>query len=106
LLTDFLLGLMGFVLRLGLLLVGLLVMASLLGLALLLAAWWLLRALWARLTGQPVAPWTFQVNRQAVWQRFRPRPGDLAGSAAAPTEPNRQADDDVTDVEPKRITPR
>lgn len=60
----------GFMLRLLLLLAGLVFVVSLLVAALLLLAVWLLGALWARLTGQPVRPWTFHVNRQAMWRRF------------------------------------
>ena len=65
--------------------------ASLLGAALLLLAVWLLRALWARLTGQPVSPWTFQINRQAMMDRFYRGPGA--------TGTGRRDDADVIDAE-------
>jgi hypothetical protein len=83
--------------RIVFMLAGLVFVASLLVAASLLLALWLLRSLWARLTGQPVIPWTFQVNRQAVWQRFyrAPRPR---------TAPRRD-DTDVIDVEPREIKP-
>lgn len=74
--------------RVVLLLAGLVFLASLLGAALLLLVVWLLRALWARLTGQPVVPWTFQINRQAMMDRFYRGPG--AG---------RRDDADVIDAE-------
>jgi hypothetical protein len=41
-------------------------------LGLLLLAVWLVRALFARLTGRPVTPWAFKINRQAQWSRFYP----------------------------------
>ena len=83
------------ILRVALLLAGLIFVLSLLLVAGLLLSVWLVRALWARLTGQPVSPWTFQVNRQAMWGRFYPsgRPG-----AAVPRD-----DSNVIDVEPKQI---
>ena len=83
--------------RLGLLLAGLIFLVSVLLAALLLLAVWSLRALWAKLTGQPVQPWTFQVNRQAMWSRFYRPPG----SGRAPPSP--RDDPNVIDVEPKEI---
>lgn len=85
----------GFVVRVVLLLAGLIFMASLLVAALLVLVLWLLRALWAKLTGQPVRPWTFQVNRQAMWQHFYRPPAH----GAAP----RRDDSDVIDAEVKEI---
>lgn len=91
----------------GLWLAGLVFFISLLAAAALVLLAWLVRALWARLTGQPVQPWTFRLDRQAAWQRFRRpadgfeqrRPGrDDAADA-------RRRDADVTDVEPKRVDP-
>ena len=90
----------GFVFRVVLLLAGLVFMASLLLGALLLLAVWLLRALWARLTGQPVVPWTFQINRQAMMDRFYRSPG--SGGVAPRGE---VVDVDVVDVEVKSIRP-
>jgi hypothetical protein len=104
-----LLKLLGLVVRVGLLLAALVFFASLLAAALVVLVYWLLRALWAKLTGQPVSPWTFQVNRQDVWNRFYrnvSRPGH--GSSAQDDVVDAQATDVtvVTDVEPKRISPR
>lgn len=59
--------------RLVLLLAGLVFMFSLLLAGLLWLAMWLARAAWARLTGQPVQPWTFQINRHAAWSRYHHR---------------------------------
>jgi hypothetical protein len=104
-----LLKLLGFVLRVGLLLAALVFFASLLAAGLVVLILWLLRAGWAKLTGQPVSPWTFQVSRQAVWQRFNQ--GGFGQPGAAPAQDsnvvNVQSSDVsvVTDVEPKRITP-
>lgn len=83
------------ILRVALLLAGLVFVASLLLVAGLVLSVWLVRALWARLTGKPVAPWTFQVNRQAMWGKFyrQGRPG-----ASVPRD-----DSNVIDVEPKQI---
>lgn len=113
--SEFVLKLLGFVVRVGLLLAGLVFFASLLVAALVLLLVWLLRALWAKITGQTVQPWTFSINRQAVWQRFyargsEPRRRPSYPEAAHPTEGHQTGDasdvDVVTDVEPKRLTPR
>ena len=85
----------GFLVRVVLLLAGLVFMASLLAAAVLVLVLWLLRALWAKLTGQPVSPWTFQVNRQAMWQRFYRPP--------APGARSRRDDANVIDAEVKEI---
>lgn len=65
----------GLVLRVVLLLAGLVVVASLFAAALVLLLVWLLRATWARLTGQPVSPWRFQFDREAMVNRFYRAPG-------------------------------
>lgn len=85
---------LGVVFRAVLLLAGLIFLASLFVAALLLLAVWLARALWAKLTGQPVLPWTFRVDKQAVWQRFYPAEPGRSGSA-------QRDDSNVIDVEPK-----
>jgi len=90
----------GLVVRAVLLLAGLVFVASLLAGALLLLAVWFVRALWAKLTGQPVVPWTFQVNRQAMMDRFYRAPG--AGRVSPRGE---VVDADVVDVEVKSIRP-
>jgi len=109
--ADFFSSLLGFVVRVSLLLAGLVFFAGLLMVALLLLLVWLLRAVWARLTGQPVSPWTFQVNRQAAWQfyeRTQQRRGAASGGVQAGAEDVIDVTDatEVTDVQPKRITPR
>jgi hypothetical protein len=85
----------GLVLRVVLLLAGLVVLASLLAAALLLLTVWLLRATWARLTGQPVSPWSFRFDREAMVNRFyRAR-----GQGRAP----RDEVSDVIDAEIKEV---
>jgi len=108
-LSDVLMKLLGLVLRVGLLLAGLVFFASLLAAGLLVLLVWLVRALWAKMTGQPVSPWTFQVNRQATWQRFyKQAQGQRTSAADADNVVDAEVTDVtvVTDVEPKRITPR
>ncbi|MDR3369935.1 hypothetical protein [Rhodoferax sp.] len=109
--SDVLLKLLGFVVRVGLLLAALVFFASLMAAGFVILILWLLRALWAKLTGQPVSPWTFQVNRQAVWQRFNQRGFGQPGGAPMPDNVvDAEVKDvtdvaEVTDVEPKRIVP-
>ena len=77
-----------------LLLMGLVFLASLLVAAAVLLVWWLVRALWARLTGQPVAPLAFTVIRRSQWARFyRPVAAGRADEAA------------VIDVEARQVSP-
>ncbi|MDD5029223.1 MAG: hypothetical protein PHH58_06960, partial [Rhodoferax sp.] len=92
---DVLLKLLGLVVRVGLLLAGLVFAASVLVVAFLVLMLWLLRALWSKLTGQPVSPWTFQVNRQAVWQRFNQR---ARGRPGCTDDPRNVVDVEVNDV--------
>ena len=88
-------NMLGFILRTVLLLAGLVFVASLLLGGLLLLAVWLLRAFWARLSGRPVQPWSFQINRQAMWSRFYRPPG------RAPSPRHDQSD--VIDAEVKEV---
>lgn len=107
--TNLLMRLSGLMVRLGLLLAGLMFFASLLAAALLVLLVWLLRALWANVTGQPVSRWRFQLNRQAMWQRFYTGPRQRYGGTDTTTDNvvDVQTTDvsTVTDVQPKRITP-
>ena len=106
---KFLKTVVGFFLRVGLLLAGLVVLAGLLLATSMLLALWLLRAGWAKLTGRPVQPWVFNVNRQAMWNRFYRaggRTSDQASGAGWPARGDKSVvDADVTDVEPKAIKP-
>jgi hypothetical protein len=96
---------LGLILRVGLLVAGLVFFLSLLAAASLLLMVWLLRALWARLTGQPVSPWTFKVNREAMWNRFYRAPGQRPTAHTGSGPSPRRDDSDVIDVEPKEIKP-
>lgn len=106
--AEFVRSILGLMLRVGLLLAGLVFFASVLAAGLVLLSVWLLRAMWAKVTGKPVQPWVFQMNRRPPWQQADPG----AGFGSAPSH----ASDDVidaevrdvsvvTDVEPKRIDP-
>lgn len=99
--TDVLLKLLGWVVRLGLALAGAVFFVSLLAAGLLVLGVWLLRALWAKLTGRPVSPWTFQMKRP-MWQRSDPH-GRARPGGAAPGDVVDAEVTDITDVEPKRI---
>ncbi len=101
----FLKTLFGLIFRIGLLLAGLVVLASVLLAAGVLLTVWLLRALVAKLTGQPIQPWTFQVNRQAMWNRYYRAPGQRPEAAQPARHDSNVIDADVTDVEPKAIKP-
>lgn len=78
-------------LRAVLLFMGLVFLASLLVAAALLFVLWLLRAGWARLTGQPVQPLVFTVLRRTQWQRFY-RAGPSASAAEVIDVESRQVD--------------
>jgi hypothetical protein len=99
----------GVVVRVVMVLAGLIFLASVLAMALILLGVWLLRALWAKLTGQPVIPWKFQVDRQAMWNRFYRAQGSEqgrgTGQGAGSSAAQRRDDADVIDVEPKAIKP-
>ncbi|HXE21020.1 MAG TPA: hypothetical protein VN617_01635 [Rhodoferax sp.] len=94
-----------FVLRVVLLLMALVFIASLLLAATVLLALWGVRRLWARLTGRPVSPWVFRVDPRAQWSRFYhaadrwPR-GSTRFGQGTPTQRKPQ---DVQDVEVKEL---
>src|SRR3990167_1309635 len=66
-LNDVLAGLIRFLVRVLLVAVGLVFFLSLLAAALVLALVWGLRAVWARITGRPVTPWTVRIDPRAGW---------------------------------------
>ena len=103
--AEFVRSILGFVLRLGLLLAGLVFFVSVMAAGLLLLALWLLRALWAKVTGQPVRPWVFQMNRRPPWQQTHPGGTGRAPSSADVIDAEVRDVSVVTDVEPKRIDP-
>lgn len=69
-----------FILRVVLFFIGLVVAAALLCGVLVLAALWMLRAGWARLTGKPVTPWVMRFDPRRGFDRFT-----AAGRAPEPT---------------------
>ncbi|MBX9612586.1 MAG: hypothetical protein K2X51_13275 [Burkholderiales bacterium] len=99
-------GISRFILRLVLLAAGLIFALSLLLAACVLLAFWGLRAVWARLTGQPVVPFVMRMDpRSGFTYVFRDRQERPPPTPHEPTGPAaRRADlDDVTDVEIKEL---
>ena len=89
----------------GLLLAGLVFFASLMVMASVVLLFWLLRAMWATVTGRPVQPWVFKMSRRPPWQRggfpgASPNRDDNVVDAETRVRPDPS---DVTDVQPKRI---
>lgn len=76
--------------RLVLLMVGVVFFLSLLTVACVLAAVWALRALWAKLTGQPVSPWVMPMHSAASWASMAQRAGNFGGMGAGATAPNKE----------------
>lgn len=102
-LSDPIAAVVRLVLRMVLLLMALVFIASLLLAGAVLLAVWSVRRLWARLTGRPVSPWVFRVDPRAQWSRFYhaadrwPPPSSRFGRDGAPTG----RAPDVQDVEVK-----
>ena len=92
--------LMTFILRLFLLAAGLVFAASLAVAAVLMLALWGVRAAWAKLTGQPVAPFIVRIDPRAGFERMYRR-GETAGSRTPRADAVRRGGraGDVTDVE-------
>lgn len=74
------------------LMLGMVFFLSLLAVACVLAAIWGLRALWAKLTGQPVTPWVMPLHAASSWASMAQRAGGFAGmqrkEPAADEEPS------------------
>lgn len=112
-LNDLVAGVIRWTLRLVVVAMGLVVFLSLLAAALMLAAVWGARALWARLTGRPVTPWTMRMDPRAGWNtvyrssaRWSARGAAAAGTDdAAPGSRSRELPGarDVTDVEAREL---
>lgn len=103
--ADVVKSLLGLVVRLGLLLAGLVFFASLLAAGAVLLSMWLLRALWAKVTGRAVQPWVFQMNRRPPWQQADRGANPQAQSSADVIDAEVKVVADVTDVSIKRIDP-
>ena len=94
-------GIFNFLIRLVLIVAGLVFAASLALVALLLLVLWAVRALWCKLTGQPVNPFVVRMDPRNGFSRvYRPARPDSAQDMA-PARVQRMGMDDVTDVEPK-----
>jgi hypothetical protein len=98
---------MKFVLRLLLVIAGLIFALSLLFVMTVLLASWGLRALWCKLTGQPVNPFVMRMNPRAGFEQVFRQAGRGSESSDSdtsnkPGKPPRRVVEDVTDVEPKR----
>lgn len=105
-LNELLATVVGWTLRVVVVLAGLVFFASLLVVAAIGALLWGARMLWAKLTGKPVVPFAFKMNPASGWTTVyrstaRWTAQGRSGSAAAPA--SRPAVIDVTDVEPREI---
>lgn len=92
-------SLFSFVLRLLLLVAGLVFALSLAVAAVLVLLVWGLRALWAKLTGQRVAPLVMRIDPRSGFGRVYRHAAD--GSPPPASAPGSTSLRDVTDVEPK-----
>lgn len=91
-----------FILRLILLAAGLVFAASLALMVLVLLAFWGLRMVWARLTGQPVTPFVMRVDPRGGFNRmYRGAPPKPVNDPGPPEPARRREIADVTDVEVK-----
>lgn len=119
-LNDFANTLARWAVRIFLLLAGAVFFVSLLAVASLLALLWGARALWAKLTGRPVAPWAMPMMRPgATWGMYRAggwssTMAGAAASAAPAAPPAAEADSkrsgvlasvarDITDVQAREV---
>ncbi len=112
--NDFATTLTRWAVRIVLMLIGLVFFVSLLTVAALLALLWGVRALWARLTGRPVMPWSMRMSPRAGWQTVyrsgaewmaqRPQraygAGEAGGGRRASVLPGAG---EVTDVQPREV---
>jgi flagellar biosynthesis protein FlhB len=88
-----------FLLRLLFVIAGLVFALSLIFVMVLLLALWVARAVWCKLTGQPINPFVMRMNPRAGFdQVFK----QADRGADALQKPQRRGMDDVTDVEIKR----
>jgi hypothetical protein len=98
---------MKFLLRVLLVVAGLIVALSLLFVMIVLLGVWGVRALWCKLTGQPVNPFAMRMNPRAGFEQVFRQAGrgsepSESDRSDKPSKPPRRVVEDVTDVEPKR----
>jgi flagellar biosynthesis protein FlhB len=87
-----------FLIRLLLIIAGLIFAASLMIVMMVLLAAWGLRALWCKLTGQPVNPFAMRMDPRAGFERVFKQGGQHSQGSG---KPPRRVVENVTDVEPK-----
>ncbi len=90
--------------RLVLVAAGLVFAASLALLAAVLMLLWGVRAVWCKITGQPINPFTVRMSPRSGFDGFLRKRQDPQ-SQDNPAKSKRVATDDVTDVEVKEIKP-
>ena len=113
--NDFAAGLVRWMVKAVLFVAGVVLFLSLLAAALLLALVWGIRALWARLSGRPVVPWTMRFDPRQSWSTvYRSQSQKSASrtsstSSAEPYNPTKSGRrmhvlpgaDEVVDVQPR-----
>ena len=122
-LNEFLNVVSRWTIRLVLLMVGVVFFLSLLSLACVLAAIWGVRALWAKLTGQPITPWVMPLRAASSWTSMYQRAGQFGGMRQPTAEPAQEhsspfapsagskrggilpsAASEVSDVQPREVS--
>lgn len=93
--------LLGFLVRLLLVVVGLLFAASLAMAFVLMLGLWSVRAAWARLTGRPAAPFVVRIDPRGGFERMYRQARRQEPSSTSDSVRRRPESADVTDVEPK-----
>ena len=117
--NDLLSGLARLMLRLIVIASGVVVFLCVLAAAMLLALVWGARAVWARITGQPVMPWAMKLDPRSGWStvyrstaRWSAAPSQAQAGAAGATGAGGGASGmrgglrpaiDVTDVQPREV---
>lgn len=103
--ADFVTSMVRFLVRALVLAMGLVFAASLLLVVVALAFIWGMRALWAKLTGQPMAPWVMRVNPGTGWSRASQAASRWQSAARQPKGRTASGRDlaDVTDVQAKEL---
>lgn len=103
--ADFGMGMARVLIRAVVLAMGLVFAASLLLVVVALALVWGLRALWAKLTGQPMTPWVMRVHPSAGWNRASRAASRWQPAAKQPKNGSTACRDlaDVTDVQVKEL---
>lgn len=103
--ADFVTSMVRFLFRVVVLAMGLVIAASLVLVVVALALLWGMRALWAKLTGQPLAPWVMRVNPSSGWSRASQATSRWQTAATRPKGRAGAVREvaDVTDVQVKDI---